>query len=42
MTPEAWATYQSIDENFCPFFTLVEGIYVCQLLKQINHGYGHM
>lgn len=35
-------TYQSIDENLCSLFTLMEGVYVCQFLKQINHSYGHM
>ena len=40
--PEVRATYQGVDENFCSFFTLVEGVYVCQLLEEIDHSYGHM
>lgn len=35
-------TYQSVYEDFSSFFTLMESIYISQLLKQVHHGYGNM
>lgn len=35
-------TYQSINEYFRALFALMEGVYVCQFLKQIHHSYGQM
>lgn len=38
----AATTYQSVYEDFSSFFTLMESIYISQLLKQVHHSYGNM